>query len=143
MKSRSCLIVMVVVLLVGVFGGRIFVKAEGGAAPSKLGVVWTSGDSEVAHKVCFMYAHNAKKAKWFDEVTLVIWGPSSRILAGDKELQAAVKQMMEDGVDVQACVVCADMYGVADRLREMGIRVRGMGKPLSDMLKGDYEVITF
>ena len=111
--------------------------------PSRLAVVWTSGDAEVAHKVCFMYTHNAKKAKWFDEVRLVIWGPSSRNLAGDKQLQAAVKQMMADGVEVQACVACADMYGVADRLRKMGIEVKGMGKPLSDMLKDDWKVITF
>ena len=128
---------------IGVFAGRVFFRADAGPAPSKLGVVWTSGDSEVAHKVCFMYTHNAKKAKWFDDVRLVIWGPSSRILAGDKKLQATVKQMMQDGVVVQACVVCADMYGVAEKLREMGIEVKPMGKPLSDMLKSDYKVITF
>jgi hypothetical protein len=121
----------------------MFVRGENRPGASKVAVVWTSGDSEVAHKVCFMYTHNAKRAKWFDEVVLVIWGPSSRILAGDKKLQAAVKEMMKDGVVVQACVVCADMYGVADRLREMGIEVKAMGKPLSDMLKGDYKVITF
>ncbi len=118
-------------------------QAENRPSASKVAVVWTSGDSEVAHKVCFMYTHNAKKAKWFDEVVLVIWGPSSRILAGDKKLQAAVKEMMRDGVTVQACVVCADMYGVSGRLREMGIEVKGMGRPLSDMLKSDYKVLTF
>ena len=143
MKSRSYLILMVVVLLVGVFAGQVFVRADSGAAKSKVAVVWTSADSEVAHKVSFMYTHNAKRAKWFDEVTLIIWGPSSRILAGDKKLQEAVKQMMKDGVNVQACVVCADMYGIAGRLREMGIEVKPMGSPLSDMLKSDYKVITF
>lgn len=143
MNSKRYLVLMAVVLVGGIVGGRMFGMADGASAPSRLAVVWTSADSEVAHKVCFMYTHNAKKAKWFDEVTLVIWGPSSRILAGDKELQAAVKQMMKDGVNVQACVVCADMYGVADRLREMGIEVKAMGRPLSDMLKSDYKVITF
>lgn len=143
MKSKRYLAVIVLVLIVGVFAGRVFVRADLGGPPSRLGVVWTSGDSEVAHKVCFMYAHNAKKARWFDEVTLVVWGPSSRILAGDKKLQAAVKQMIKDGVKVQACVVCADMYGVADSLRKLGIEVKGMGAPLSDMLKSDYKVITF
>jgi hypothetical protein len=132
-----------IVAAVGVAGGQMFVTAEERPGPSKVAVVWTSGDSEVAHKVCFMYTHNAKRAKWFDEVVLIIWGPSSRILAGDKKLQAAVKEMMRDGVVVQACVVCADMYGVAGRLREMGIEVKGMGKPLSDMLKSDYKVLTF
>ena len=51
--------------------------------------------------------------------------------------------MIKDGVVVQACIVCADMYGVSDRLREMGIEVKAMGKPLSDMLKSDYKVLTF
>jgi hypothetical protein len=143
MKSKRYLILVVIVVVVALAGGQMFVKGQNRPSTSKVAVVWTSGDSEVAHKVCFMYTHNAKRAKWFDEVVLVIWGPSSRILAGDKKLQAAVKQMMKDGVVVQACVVCADMYGVADRLREMGIEVKGMGKPLSDMLKGDYKVITF
>ena len=143
MKSKRLLVLVMIVLAVGVAGGQMFVKAEERPGKSKVAVVWTSGDSEVAHKVCFMYTHNAKKAKWFDEVVLIIWGPSSRILAGDKKLQSAVKEMMRDGVAVQACVVCADMYGVAGQLREMGIEVKGMGQPLSDMLKSDYKVLTF
>ncbi|MHC4640816.1 MAG: DsrE family protein [Planctomycetota bacterium] len=143
MKSNKNFVLVIVVAAICVAGGQMFVRGEGQQVKSKLAVVWTSGDSEVAHKVCFMYTHNAKKAKWFDEVVLVIWGPSSRILAGDKKLQAAVKEMMRDGVSVQACVVCADMYGVAGRLREMGIEVKGMGRPLSDMLKSDYKVLTF
>ncbi|MHC4110942.1 MAG: DsrE family protein [Planctomycetota bacterium] len=143
MKTKRYLVLMMIVGVIGLAGGQFFVQAENRPSASKVAVVWTSGDSEVAHKVCFMYTHNAKKAKWFDEVVLIIWGPSSRILAGDKKLQAAVKEMMRDGVTVQACVVCADMYGVAGRLREMGIEVKGMGRPLSDMLKSDYKVLTF
>ncbi|MHC4545028.1 MAG: DsrE family protein [Planctomycetota bacterium] len=143
MKAKRYLVLVMIVGAIGLTGGQIFVQAENRPSASKVAVVWTSGDSEVAHKVCFMYTHNAKKAKWFDEVVLIIWGPSSRILAGDKKLQAAVKEMMRDGVTVQACVVCADMYGVAERLREMGIEVKGMGRPLSDMLKSDYKVLTF
>jgi hypothetical protein len=90
-----------------------------------------------------MYTNAAKNAKWFDDVTLIVWGPSSRILAGDKELQAKVKAMMASGVHVEACVACADMYGVAEVLRGMGVTVKGMGKPLSDMLKSDTKVLTF
>ena len=124
-KSKRYLVPAVFVVVVGLAGGQMFVKGQSQSGAGKLAVVWTSGDSEVAHKICFMYTHNAKKAKWFDEVVLIVWGPSSRILAGDKKLQAAVKQMIKDGVVVQACVVCADMYGVAGRLREMGIEVKG------------------
>ena len=90
-----------------------------------------------------MYCHNAKKQKWFDQVVLVVWGPSARLLAADKDLQAEVKSMMDDGVQVQACVACADSYGVSDRLREMKIEVKGMGPPLTEMLKTGWKVLTF
>ncbi len=146
MKSNRNALLLTIVLLLGIAIGQVFVRAES-VAPSeeksKLAVVWSSGDSEVAHKVCFMYTQAAKSAGWFDDVTLIVWGPSSRLLAGDKELQSKVKAMIDSGVDVQACVVCADMYGVAETLRQMGITVRGMGKPLSDMLRSDTKVLTF
>jgi hypothetical protein len=90
-----------------------------------------------------MYTHNAKEAGWFDEVTLIIWGPSSRLLASDKELEKKVKEMISSGIDVKACKACADLYGVSDEISEMGIEVKYMGKPLSDMLKSDWKVLTF
>jgi hypothetical protein len=113
------------------------------AQDSRLAVVWCSGDPEVAHRVCLMYCHNAKKQKWFDQVVLVVWGPSARLLAADKDLQAKVKSMMLDGVQVQACVVCADSYGVSEPLHALGIEVKGMGPPLTAMLKQGWKVLTF
>ena len=110
---------------------------------SRLAVLWTSGDADVAHKVCFMYTHNAKRQGWFDEVVLIVWGPSARLLAGDKELQAKVKKMMQDGVIVEACIACADMYGVSQRLADMGIDVKGMGVPLTNYLKENWKVLSF
>ncbi len=136
------------VILVGLVG-TAFLAANAGSGEasepesSRLTVVWTSGDPEVAHRMCLMYAHAARKAGWFDHVLLVVWGPSARLLAADKDLQAKVKAMMADGVQVQACIACADMYGVSDDLRGLGIEVKGMGKPLSDMLRSDWKVITF
>ena len=146
MNTNGHAAVVATVLLLGIAIGQAFIRADDSAPASAntgLAVVWSSSDSEVAHKVCFMYTQSAKKAGWFDDVTLIVWGPSSRLLAGDKELQTKVKAMIDSGVNVQACGVCADMYGVADALREMGITVRGMGKPLSDMLKSDTKVLTF
>ena len=112
-------------------------------AKSQLAVVWTSGDPEVAHRVCLMYTHAAKQQKWFDEVILIVWGPSARLLAADKDLQSKVIAMAKDGVILQACVVCADQYGVSDRLRKLGFDVKPMGKPLSDMLKQGWKILTF
>jgi hypothetical protein len=143
MKNRNIILSAVIVIvavssLVFVFDNHAQPKT-----PDKLAVLWTSGDPEVAHKVCFMYTLNAKKQRWFDQVNLIVWGPSSRLLAGDKDIQAKVKQMQEAGVIVEACQACADSYGVSDKLRQLGIEVKYMGLPLSNMLKSDYKMLNF
>jgi len=155
MRAKGYWIGLAAVLVAGMIVGQAWVRADHprgehprsdhpkAAAGDRLAVVWTSGDADVAHKMCLMYTHAAKTAKWFDDVTLIVWGPSSRLLAGDKELQAKIKSMMDSGVKVQACIVCANMYGVTDDLRAMGIEVKGMGRPLSDLLKADWKVLTF
>jgi hypothetical protein len=112
-------------------------------ALDRLAVVWASGDPEVAHRVCLMYTHAAKRAGWADEVTLIVWGPSSRLLAADKDVQAKVKQMMQDGVRVEACIACANSYGITDDIRALGIEVKPMGEPLTDMLSSGYKVLSF
>ena len=139
MKSVSVLLM----ILIAAVTLPPLARAQTGTAPSRLAVVWTSGDPEVAHRVCLMYTHAAKTRKWFDEVTLIVWGPSARLLAADKEVQAKVKAMAADGVKLQACQACADAYGVSDQLRKLGVEVLYMGQPLTDILKGDWKVLTF
>lgn len=138
-------VVVVAAVLVWLIPSLAAQSAEEPAAPatSRLAVVWTSGDPDVAHRVCLMYTHAARRSNWFDEVRLIVWGPSARLLAGDKDLQAKVKTMMADGVVVQACIVCADSYGVTESLRNLGIEVKAMGQPLTQMLKDGYKALTF
>lgn len=112
-------------------------------ASDKLVVVWTSDDPYVAERVAFMYTHAAKTAGWFSEVTLIIWGPSAKLTAENLKIQEKLKAMQDDGVEIRACVVCADAYGVAEDLKNMDFDVRGMGKPLTDYLKSDAKVLTF
>ena len=109
---------------------------------TKLAVLWTSGDPHVAERMGFMYLHNAEKVGWFDRTELIVWGPSAKLLSENEGLQKQVKQMMEDGVRVRACIVCARTYGVVDDLREMGITVIPMGKPLTEMLQSDWKVLS-
>ena len=109
----------------------------------KLAVLWVSGDRDVAEKSCLMYTHNAKKQGRFDEVVLIVWGSSSRLLAEDEALQERVKAMMEDGVILEACIACSNMLGVTDELKTLGIDVKGMGVPLTHYLKSGYHVLTY
>ena len=106
-------------------------------------VVWSSGDPEVAEKVCFMYAYNAKKWGWFKEVIFVVRGPSAKLLAENEDLQGGIKKMKEAGLILEACSACARMYGVQDDLKELEIDVKGMGTLLTKYLKAGYPNITF
>lgn len=110
---------------------------------NKLAVIWSSGDPEVAEKVCFMYTLNAKKQGWFDEVVLIVWGPSAKLLAENEDLQADIKKMMEAGVRVEACIACAKMYGVDQALTDLDIDVRPMGIPLTTYLKEGWHTLNF
>ena len=51
--------------------------------------------------------------------------------------------MEEDGVILEACISCANMLGVTEELKELGINVKVMGGPLTDYLKSGYHVLTY
>lgn len=129
-------------LVCSVWYGWSSSELRAASSRTRLAVVWTSADPEVADRMAFMYTRNAKSQAWFDNVRLIVWGPSANLLAKNQNLQKQVKTMMDEGVKVQACVVCARSYGVADKLRKMGIDVKPMGKPLSDLLKDGWKVLS-
>jgi hypothetical protein len=134
--TASLLIVAVLV------AGAAYVVAQSGNGPAtdgptKLAVLWTSGDPDVAHRMALMYTHVAKTSGWFDEVLLIVWGPSQRILVGDHDLQDKLHEMQADGVITQACIMCANTFGIAEELRGLDLEVKPMGGPLTEFLKSE------
>jgi hypothetical protein len=113
------------------------------ASPSKLFVLWTSGDREVALKMVFMYTYNAKKNEWWDTIRFIVWGPSSKLLSEDAELQEYLQKMKKVGVEVIACKACADLYGVSDKLAKLGLEVKYVGGDVTAMLKDNWASLTF
>jgi hypothetical protein len=60
-------------------------------------LLWTSGDREVALNMVFTYTLNSKLKNWWSEVRLIVWGPSSRLLSEDKDLQDEIRKMKNAG----------------------------------------------
>ena len=119
---------------------------EGGAVkekPNSLVVLWTTGDRDVALSMVFMYTLNAKLKEWWKDVTLIVWGSSSRLVASDTELQGYITSMKNAGVNLLACKRCADMFGVSDDLEKLGIEIKFMGEPFTKILKGGAKLLTF
>lgn len=102
-------------------------------------IVWSSDDPEVAHNIAFMYAHNAMKRGWWQQIRLIIWGPSAKLASEDPDIQVRIKEMLDDGVEVWACRACAENYGVADTLETLGIEVLYVGTPVTEMLKSGWK----
>lgn len=141
MKSR----ITFLVLLASFFFMKLNVQAQSEQIndSDKLVIVWTSDDPYLAERMVLMYAHAAKTQNWFNEVTLIVWGPSAKMVSENLKIQKKLKSMQEDGVEIQACIACASAYNVVDELKNLGFEVKGMGKPLTEYLKSDAKVLTF
>lgn len=110
---------------------------------NKLAVIWTSDNPEVAEKVCFMYAQNAKKQGWFSEVVLIVWGPSVRLLAENDDIKADIAKIMEMGIAVEASLSCAQLYGVGSDLADLDIDVKPIGVPVTSYVKEGWHILSF
>lgn len=118
-------------------------KNEEAVKPKQLMVLWTSDNRDVALKMVFMYTTYAQTKAWWNNIRFIVWGPSAQLLAKDAELQDGITKMKEAGVELLACKACSDSYGVSDALAEMGIDVKYMGKPMTDMLQNGWTSLTF
>ena len=111
---------------------------------NKLLIVWSSGEKEVAKKLILLYGSVMLPRSYWDEATIMIWGPSAKLLAEDEELQEQLKTVQATGVKFNACVVCTDDYGVSDKLKDLKIELIHTGEMLTQALQSDdIKVITF
>lgn len=109
---------------------------------NKLAVLWTNDAPEYAQRMVFMFTYNAKRKDRFEEVVLIIWGPSAKLAAENKKIQKYLKMMQDEGVKLEACLYCAKMYGVEEELQALDIDVKGMGDQLSNYLIEDWKVLS-
>ena len=137
------LLVLLHVFLVTPVIGHNPTQDESSDDPSQLLVLWTSGDREVALNMVFMYTYNAKKNDWWKTIRFIVWGASTKLLSEDKELQQEIQKMKDVGVELLACKACSDRYGVSEKLQNMGIEVKYVGKDFTAMLKDDWVTLTF
>jgi hypothetical protein len=141
MKSKLLLLILLITSgSVKLLNGQ---EVKPNSTSDTLVVLWSSGDPDVAEKACLMFTGAAKKFGWFKEVILIVWGPSEKLLAENSKLKDKIATMKKDGVIVEACVACANMYGVTNDLKVCEVDVKGMGVPLTKYLKRGYKIVSF
>ena len=105
-------------------------------------LLWTNADKLTAEKMVFMYTVNSLVHGWWEHVTLIIWGATTKLAARDRDIQAMIKEALDKGVHVTACKACAEQLGVTAEIEGLGVEVKYWGTPLTDILKADEKLLT-
>ncbi len=110
---------------------------------NKLFVLLASGDKDVALEMALFYPVTVAKEKCMEEVKVILFGPSEKLVAHNKNVQKRIKTLQEAGVEILACKYCSDRMGVSEILEEMGIKVEYVSLRIAQMLKDGWASLSF
>ena len=110
---------------------------------NRLFIVLASGDKEVALEMALFYPVTVAKEKYMEEVKVILFGPSEKLVARDKKVQKRIKTLQEAGVKVSACKYCSDRMGISEKLEELGITVEYVSSGIAQMLKDGWASLSF
>lgn len=108
----------------------------------KLNILWTTSNRDTITNMMKMYSIGAIKRGWWKEINIIIWGASAKLLGENVDVQKEVLEMIEHGINFEACQHCADQYGATEKIKSLGIDTKYMGEPLTGYLKNDEKVLT-
>lgn len=104
---------------------------------SKILVIISSSEKNKA-RTGAMYAVNALRNKWMDEVKLFFFGPAEKLLLSDEELRQTVEEFNAMKEQPVACKFIAEKENTDKQLSELGVSVEYVSKPISDFIKQGF-----
>jgi hypothetical protein len=110
--------------------------------PAKVLIVISSSDREVVW-TALLYARAAIASDWMGAAKVILWGPSSRVVADDAELRGNVREVIALGERVYVCKACSDRYGATEALAELGCTVEYVGPVSSGFIEQGYAVFNW
>lgn len=85
-----------------------------------------------------MYAVNALKHGWLEEVRLFFFGPAEQLLLEDAALQDYLREYQSMEETAVACRFLADRDGIDASLAALDLKVEFVGSQISDLIKAGY-----
>ena len=89
---------------------------------NKINILWTTDNKDTVFNMLSMYAINSKKREWWQEVNVIIWGASVKLVGNDTQIQTEVLEMLGQGLHARLfrclfkpeliCFVCFRFYTV-------------------------------
>lgn len=108
-----------------------------------LHILWTNDNPLTAEFMVFMYATNSLLNQWWEDVHLIVWGATTKLLCESEDMQRLLKTFQEAGGRVSACRRCAEKLGLTDRIKGIeGVKVFYIGEHFTEILQGNDKLIT-
>lgn len=85
-----------------------------------------------------MYAVNALKHGWMEEVKVFLFGPAEQLLLQDEQLQNYLREYQAMEETVIACKFVAQQEAIVDEIEKLAIRVDYVGSKISDLIRQGY-----
>jgi hypothetical protein len=89
-----------------------------------------------------MYAVNAQKHKWVDDIKVIFFGPFENLLCEDEEVIKAASKLLDYETPI-ACKFLSDRDGISDKLEKMGVDVDYVGTIISGFIEEGYAPMVF
>ena len=108
---------------------------------SKVLVILSTAEKDKA-LTGIMYAKNAQKNNWVDEVRVIFFGPFENMICQDDDVIQAESELLDYQTPI-ACKFLSDKSGASDKLEELGFNVEYVGSLISDSIKAGYIPMVF
>jgi hypothetical protein len=89
-----------------------------------------------------LFATNAQKNKWLDDVKVIFFGPFENLVCEDEEVARTAAQLLEFETPV-ACKKLSDRDEITAKLEDLGYKVEYVGTLISDFIKQGYAPLVF
>lgn len=103
----------------------------------KIVVIISTSDADKA-RTAAMYAINALKYGWMEEVKIFFFGPAQDLLLQDRELQKYLQEYQSMEETAVACKYISDRDKKSRQICELGLKVEYVGKMISDLINEGY-----
>ena len=108
---------------------------------SKVMVIISTAEKEKA-LTGIMYAVNAQKNKWVDDLKVIFFGPFENLMCEDEAVAQAASRLLEYETPI-ACKFLSDRDGISENLEKMGVNVDYVGSLISGYIEEGYIPMVF
>lgn len=83
------------------------------------------------------------ESKLYEDIKVFFFGPSEKLVAEDKDVQASLSKLIKDGITPVACANLGKAFDISPKLTALGFNVIPVGAAVADLINQDYATIVF